>query len=35
MIDLCIRKRFTTKGVVYEYRFEIASINGKRKWMTN
>lgn len=34
MIDLCIRKRFTTKGVVYEYRFEIASINGKRKWMT-
>ncbi len=32
MIDLCIRKRFTTKGAVYEYRFEIASINGKRKW---
>lgn len=32
MIDLCIRKRFTSKGTVYEYRFEIASINGKRKW---
>ena len=32
MIDLCIRKRFTTKGAVYESRFEIASINGKRKW---
>ncbi|MDE6442002.1 MAG: Arm DNA-binding domain-containing protein [Clostridia bacterium] len=32
MIGLCIRKRFTTKGTVYEYRFEIASINGKRKW---
>lgn len=34
MIDLCIRKRFTSKGTVYEYRFEIASINGKRKWKT-
>lgn len=32
MIDLCIRKRFTTKGTVYEYRFEIASVGGKRKW---
>lgn len=34
MIDLCIRKRFTSKGTAYEYRFEIASINGKRKWKT-
>ncbi len=34
MIDLCIRKRFTTKGTVYEYRFEIAMVNGKRKWKT-
>ncbi len=34
MVDLCIKKRFTTKGTVYEYRFEIASVNGKRKWKT-
>lgn len=34
MIGLCIRKRFTSKGAVYEYRFEIASIYGKRKWKT-
>lgn len=32
MNDLCIRKRFTSKGTVYEYRFEIASVGGKRKW---
>ncbi|MBD5086489.1 MAG: site-specific integrase [Clostridiales bacterium] len=32
MINLCIRKRFSTNGAVYEYRFEIASIDGKRKW---
>ena len=30
-----IRERNSTKhGVTYEYRFEIASIDGKRKWMT-
>lgn len=34
MIDLCIKKRFTTKGAVFEYRFEIASVDGKRKWKT-
>lgn len=34
MTNLCIRKRFNSSGAVYEYRFEIASINGKRKWKT-
>ncbi len=34
MIDLCIKKRFTTKGAVFEYRFEIARVDGKRKWKT-
>ena len=34
MTNLCIRKRFTNSGIVYEYRFEIASINGKRKWQS-
>lgn len=34
MTNLCIRKRFTNNGTVYEYRFEIASVNGKRKWKT-
>lgn len=34
MVELCIRKRFTSKGAVYKYRFEIASVNGERKWKT-
>lgn len=35
MIDLCIRKRQRKNGTtVYEYRFEIASIDGQRKWKT-
>ncbi len=29
MIDLCVKKRFTTGGAVYEYRFEIASVKVK------
>ena len=34
MANLCIRKRFTSKGTVYEYRFEIVRIGGKRKWQS-
>ncbi|MDE7295920.1 MAG: site-specific integrase [Clostridia bacterium] len=34
MVDVCVRKRYRASGAVYEYRFEIASIDGKRKWQT-
>lgn len=34
MVELSIRKRQRKGGVVYEYRFEIANVNGKRKWET-
>lgn len=35
MVDVIIRKRYRNNGaVVYEYRFEIASIDGKRQWQT-
>ena len=34
MVDVCVRKRYRINGAVYEYRFEIASIDGKRKWKT-
>lgn len=34
MVDVCVRKRYRASGAVYEYRFEIASIDGKRKWKT-
>lgn len=34
MTNLCIRKRFNSSGAVYEYRFEIARIGGKRKWQS-
>lgn len=34
MVDVTVRKRYRNKDVVYEYRFEIASVNGKRQWKT-
>ena len=36
MGDVLVKTRTRNNGkVVYEYRFEIASIDGKRKWKTN
>lgn len=32
MGDVMIRSRNRKSGTVYEYYFEIASIDGKRKW---
>lgn len=32
MVNITIRKRYRNNGVVYEYRFEIASVDGKRQW---
>lgn len=34
MVDVTIRKRYRNSGIVYEYRFEIASVDGKRQWQT-
>lgn len=34
MKDIMIDKRETKNGFSYQYRFEIASVNGKRKWKT-
>ncbi len=35
MVDVIVRKRYRKDGgVMYEYRFEIASIDGKRQWQT-
>lgn len=35
MIDVCVRKRYRKNGEkMYEYRFEIASIDGKRRFKT-
>lgn len=34
MVELSIRKRQRKTGTVYEYRFEIATVDGKRKWET-
>ena len=35
MVDIIIRKRHKNNGeVVYEYRFEIASVDGKRQWQS-
>lgn len=35
MKDVLVKARTLASGkTVYEYRFEIASINGKRKWKT-
>lgn len=35
MAEIKIRKRERTNGgTVYEYRFEIASVNGQRKWIS-
>ncbi len=34
MVELSIRKRQRKNGTVYEYRFEIATVDGKRKWET-
>ena len=34
MDDVCVKKRYRASGAVYEYRFEIARVEGKRKWKT-
>lgn len=34
MIDVNVRKRYRNNEVVYEYRFELASVDGQRKWKT-
>ena len=35
MVELSIRKRYRKNGtIMYEYRFEIATVNGGRKWKT-
>ena len=34
MKDIMIDKRETKNGFSNQYRFEIASVNGKRKWKT-
>ena len=35
MTELKIRPRERSNGkIVYEYRFEVASVDGKRKWVT-
>ena len=35
MIDVCVRKRYRKDGVtMYEYRFEIASVDSKRRFKT-
>lgn len=31
---MCQEALYNKGGAVYEYRFEIASVNGKRKWKT-
>ncbi|MBQ7739872.1 MAG: site-specific integrase [Eubacterium sp.] len=34
MTELLFRKRKTKAGIVWEFRFEVASIDGKRKWFS-
>lgn len=35
MVDVTVRKRFRKNGeTIYEYRFEIATVDGKRQWKT-
>lgn len=35
MVDVTVRKRFRKNGeTMYEYRFEIATVDGKRQWKT-
>lgn len=34
MADVLVKKRERKNDTVWEYRFEVASVNGKRQWIS-